>query len=110
MSHKKLRPFIVKVSVLGYFPLLVKERVPLELVPIFLSKHSRSSFPFIIQYPFLSDFPIQFLFLYPFPFPFQKERRSRTGTTPNTDCTTYNVRSTIAYTILYYSIVSIPPF
>ena len=23
MSHKKLRPFIVKVSVLGYFPLLV---------------------------------------------------------------------------------------
>ena len=22
MSHKKLRPFIVKVSVLGYFPLL----------------------------------------------------------------------------------------
>ena len=23
MSHKKLRPFIVKVSVLGYFPLYV---------------------------------------------------------------------------------------
>ena len=23
MSHKKLRPFIVKVSVLGYFPLLL---------------------------------------------------------------------------------------
>ena len=23
MSHKKLRPFIVKVSVLGYFPLLI---------------------------------------------------------------------------------------
>ena len=22
MSHKKLRPFIVKVSVLGYFPIL----------------------------------------------------------------------------------------
>ena len=23
MSHKKLRPFIVKVSVLGYFPILI---------------------------------------------------------------------------------------
>ena len=25
MSHKKLRPFIVKVSVLGYFPLLAND-------------------------------------------------------------------------------------
>ena len=26
MSHKKLRPFIVKVSVLGYFPLFTEIR------------------------------------------------------------------------------------
>ena len=32
MSHKKLRPFIVKVSVLGYFPLYIYQ------VPLILAK------------------------------------------------------------------------
>ena len=27
MSHKKLRPFIVKVSVLGYFPLIIYNNI-----------------------------------------------------------------------------------
>ena len=27
MNHKKLRPFIVKVSVLGYFPLYVYKQI-----------------------------------------------------------------------------------
>ena len=34
MSHKKLRPFIVKVSVLGYFPLYT-----IYYIPIFYSIH-----------------------------------------------------------------------
>ena len=73
-----LRRLIIKVSVLannlGYFPLLVEERVPMEQVPIFLSKRSRSSFPFIILYPFLSAFP----------FPFHERIPAGTETTPDT--------------------------
>ena len=34
MSHKKLRPFIVKVSVLGYFPLYVNARTLKKLLYI----------------------------------------------------------------------------
>ena len=30
MSHKMLRPFIVKVSVLGYFPLLINNNTIIE--------------------------------------------------------------------------------
>ena len=35
MSHKKLRPFIDKVSVLGYFPLHGKE-IKIKQMPIHL--------------------------------------------------------------------------
>ena len=35
MSHKKLRPFIVKVSVLGYFPLqMFNYKLPQKLIII----------------------------------------------------------------------------
>ena len=27
MSHKMLRPFIVKVSILGYFPLTIRDKI-----------------------------------------------------------------------------------
>ena len=35
MSHKKLRPFIVKVSVLGYFPLYI-DLINYKKPPIYL--------------------------------------------------------------------------
>ena len=41
MSHKKLRPFIVKVSVLGYFPLL--DLVITSPYPSFTLKHPTMS-------------------------------------------------------------------
>ena len=40
MSYKKLRPFIVKVSVLGYFPLCVFS----EISSILLSRDNRGRF------------------------------------------------------------------
>ena len=47
MSHKNLRPFIVKVSVLGYFPLCLKS--PLFIVSelekyLTLKPHKKSSY------------------------------------------------------------------
>ena len=36
MSHKILRPFIAKVSVLCYLPLLVKIKILLTILKIFL--------------------------------------------------------------------------
>ena len=36
MSHQMLRPFIVKVSVLGYFPLPNKNIPLIEKYPIFI--------------------------------------------------------------------------
>ena len=32
MSHKMLRPFIVKVSVLGYFPIITHVKLQIEII------------------------------------------------------------------------------